>query len=136
MGKSAEEILEEVRLKAKKAAKVYNHCTPNETLGESIFMSGVDFVISAIEQQPLPVDGYREAAIEFAEWVNDSYTKVESLELKKWAWVNFKEEDVMLHGSDYHFTTLINEVGKTTEELYNLFLASPNQEQGEKQEQK
>lgn len=121
MGKSAEEILEEVRLKAKKAAKVYNHCTPNETLGESIFMSGVDFVISAIEQQPLPVGGYREAEQwkKFAEWTASEYWFYYT-NLKVWQ----KSFDDGIHDKF------------TTEQLYNLFKSSsPNQEQGEKQEQ-
>ena len=55
------------------------------------------------------------------EWIDDTYARVRSEELKKSAWVNCKEETVMLHGSDYHYTTLVKEKGITTEKLIEIY---------------
>lgn len=61
-------------------------------------------------------------AVAFLDWVSESgWILVSSEELGKDAWVNCKEEEVMAHGSDYHYTTLIKECGKSTSDLYNLF---------------
>ena len=66
-------------------------------------------------------------SIGFMNWLADSgWIEIESEELKKKAWVNCKEQEVLTHGSDWHYTTLINECSKTTSELYELFLQSQN----------
>ena len=84
-----------------------------------------------------PVDGYytienivevmdefsKFSSIEFYEWMLDNnWQAVYSEELKKRAYVDAEKNPVLVHGSDYHFTMLIKEHGKTLEELYNLFL--------------
>ena len=62
-------------------------------------------------------------AIEFAEWiVKFNWHIVHSVELKKYAYVNARSTNILTHGSDYHYTRLIKEHGKTTAELYTLFL--------------
>lgn len=66
----------------------------------------------------------KQESIGFAEWINGDYTEVESAELRRKAWVNFRENEVLVHGSDFHYTTLINEVGLTTEQLFELYLQS------------
>lgn len=62
----------------------------------------------------------------FAEWCEDNYTKVYSDELKKSAWVNVREETVLAHGSDYHYTTLIKESGRTTDQLVEKYFEQLN----------
>lgn len=57
----------------------------------------------------------------FVEWVDETYAMVHSDELKTSAWINCKEESVLVNGSDYHYTTLINEKGITTEKLIEIY---------------
>ncbi len=60
------------------------------------------------------------AAINFATWMEDNgWQCVYSKELKKRAYVDC---GVMKHGSDYHFTKIIKEHGKTLDELWELFV--------------
>lgn len=62
-------------------------------------------------------------ATKFATWLEDnSWKTVYSEELKKTAYVNTSENKILIHGSDYHFTMMINEHGKTIDELYEMFL--------------
>lgn len=62
-------------------------------------------------------------ATNFATWMEDNaWTAVYSEELKKRAWVDASKEKILLHGSDYHFTTLVKECGKSLDELYEMFL--------------
>ncbi|MFA7307602.1 MAG: hypothetical protein WC026_13120 [Hyphomicrobium sp.] len=68
------------------------------------------------------IETAKTVAIEFATWMEDNaWTAVYSKELKKRAYVDASKNTVLLHGSDYHFTKLINENGKTIDELYELF---------------
>lgn len=81
-------------------------------------------IVEWLSETPSEPDSIRVKgdAVEFAEWIEDnSYARIHSKELNKSAWVNCEEHDVMANGSDYHFTVLINQVGKTTEQLYNLY---------------
>lgn len=62
-------------------------------------------------------------AVNFATWMEDnSWVVVYSEELKIRAYVDGLKNDVLVNGSDYHYTKLINEHGKTLEELYEMFL--------------
>lgn len=68
------------------------------------------------------IDEYaKENAIGFMEWVSDGWVLIDSVRLGKSAWVNCMENKVYAHGSDLHYTTLINSVGKTTEQLYDIY---------------
>jgi len=63
------------------------------------------------------------ASTKFATWLSDnSWTVVDSKELKRRAYVNASKNTIYLNGSDYHYTKLINEHGKTIEELYDIFV--------------
>lgn len=71
------------------------------------------------------IDEYTKGtAIAFMEWVSDGWVLIDSRRLGKSAWVDCKENEVYANGSDLHYTTLIKDVGKTTEELYSLFIKS------------
>ena len=63
-----------------------------------------------------------ELGVEFAEWIADNFKRIKSIELNKSAWVNYKQNAILTHGSDYHFTILIKSVGLTTTELIDLFI--------------
>ncbi len=62
-------------------------------------------------------------AILFLDFVSDGWVLIDSKRLGISKWVNVKENKVYANGSDLHYTTLINDVGKTTEELFDLFYA-------------
>lgn len=64
---------------------------------------------------------------EILEWTEKDWTIVKSKELGTSAWINCKENDVMVHGSDYHYTKLIKEAGITTSQLIDRYF----QEQGQ-----
>lgn len=73
-------------------------------------------------ENPDTVEAVEQECIRFADWIQENgYTLVRSLELNKRAWVNCIENEVLVHGSDYHFTKLINEVGLTTKQLFTIF---------------
>lgn len=59
--------------------------------------------------------------INFGEWVGKNYCEVSSEKLNKTMWVNYVENTVLVNGSDEHFTRLVNEHGKTIEEVFNEF---------------
>ena len=58
-------------------------------------------------------------SVEFAIYVTNMYSKVLSKELRKYAYV--PHDLVLVNGSDYHFTKIINEHGKDIHELYSIF---------------
>ncbi len=61
-------------------------------------------------------------AVGFAEWIEDNkWVVVYSEELNKRAYVDASKEKVLLHGSDYHYTTLVRERGKSLIELFQLY---------------
>lgn len=67
------------------------------------------------------IDGFKAAkSCEFAEWTERNYSFV--ISKKKSAWVNANENTIYTHGSEYHFDKLVNEHGKTINELYAEFL--------------
>ena len=55
----------------------------------------------------------------FVEWVKDNYTEVRVG--NEWGWVNFHENTVLVHGSEYHYRCLLKE-SKTTDELIEEFI--------------
>lgn len=60
--------------------------------------------------------------VKFSTWIIDNgWECIYSEELSKRGWIDTSKHDVLTHGSDYHYTKLIKEHGKTTEELYELF---------------
>lgn len=62
-------------------------------------------------------------AINFATWIEDNvWVSVYSEELERRAYVDASQNKILVNGSDYHFTTLIKEHGKSIDELYDLFL--------------
>lgn len=67
-------------------------------------------------------EALKTTAINFSKFVEENYKLVTSEELNKSALVNRKENDIYTFGSDYHFTKLVNEHGKTYEQVYELFL--------------
>lgn len=67
---------------------------------------------------------HRKEAISFAEWVENRYASIYSKELDKSMYVDCIENDVLIHGSDYHFTQLITDHGKTIDQLFDLFTTS------------
>lgn len=67
------------------------------------------------------IESNKTSSIDFTIWMNKNYCEVDSVELKKSMWINIIENNVLTHGSDYHYTKLIKEHGKTIEELYDLF---------------
>ena len=68
-------------------------------------------------------DTVKMVAVNFATWLEDSdWTAVYSEELKKRAYVDSSKNKILVYGSDYHFTKLINEHGKTLDELYEMFI--------------
>ena len=63
-----------------------------------------------------------EKTSEFEKWLcNTSWKEICSKELKTRAYIDTSIYDVYLHGSDFHFTTLIKAHGKTLSELYEQF---------------
>lgn len=75
----------------------------------------------------------------FTEWVDESFCKVHSKKLNKSMWVNCIENPVYVHGSDEHFTELIEKHGKTIGELYDIFIEEERKRlisEKEKSEQK
>ena len=54
----------------------------------------------------------RQDSMEFSKWIVD----------EGWAYVNTRKNNVYMNGSAAHFTNLILTVGKTREELYDLFI--------------
>ncbi len=62
-----------------------------------------------------------EEAVKFAEWLIESYERVYSVELDKFAYVNCIENAILTHGNDYHFTKLINEHGETVQEAFAIY---------------
>lgn len=67
------------------------------------------------------IESNKTSSIDFTIWMNKNYCEVDSVELKKSMWINMIENNVLTHGSDYHYTKLIKEHGKTIEELYDFF---------------
>jgi hypothetical protein len=58
----------------------------------------------------------------FVTWMEDNaWTCVYSESLNKRAWVDASEHHILFHGSDYHYTKLIKEHGKSLEELTLLY---------------
>ena len=107
MKEAAEELIEEM-------LEDYNQ-TVNDMAKFKLNDREVKLFANAMEHHA------KQQAIGFLDFVNKEWTKVKSEELKTWAWVNYKENEVLLHGSDWHITTLINEVGITTDQLYTLY---------------
>ena len=65
----------------------------------------------------------KEAAIRFATWMEDNaWTCVWSQELHKRSYVDASRETILVNCSDFHYTTLVKEVGKTIDELWDLFV--------------
>lgn len=63
--------------------------------------------------------------IEFLDWVNHSgYESVYSKALDMIAWVDTNSHPIYQNGSDYHYTELVKNYGKTTDAIYNEFLKS------------
>lgn len=63
---------------------------------------------------------------EFTKWFEERYTLIESKKLKKCAYVDSITNDILIHGSDEHFTELIKNHGKTIEECYEIYKAKNN----------
>lgn len=69
------------------------------------------------------IETMKMVAVNFATWLEDNYwIAVYSEELKIRAYVDGLKNDILVNGSDYHYTKLINEHGKKIEELYEMFL--------------
>lgn len=119
--KSAEEIkIQETLMGLIIGNATAGNATPNPSEQKFVFtyddITRVSSIITHLLYKPLPVDGYR-GAIKFGQWLTlNDWTYLKS----KGYWVNEEREE-----SNETFTD---------QELYNLFLSSPNQEQGEKQE--
>lgn len=60
-------------------------------------------------------------AVEFFKWASPKYANIHSEKLNKSAWVSV-EHGILINGSDYHYTTLIEKHGQTIEDIYTKFL--------------
>ncbi len=62
------------------------------------------------------------SAIHFQNWIVDNdWQVVHSESLNKRAYVDSSTHDIFLHGSDLHYTNLIEKHGKTIQELFNIY---------------
>lgn len=76
-------------------------------------------IIKLLPSEPTEVKEGRE--VEFTDWVSDNYSRVYSDELKISKYVSL-DAPIYVHGSDSYRTQLIHTHGKTTKDLYQLFL--------------
>lgn len=67
-------------------------------------------------------------AVRFAEWFAVNYSLVHSERLDKKAWVNCNEHVIYIHGSDLHYTQLIENYGKKIEEIWQIYLKESRDE--------
>jgi hypothetical protein len=68
-------------------------------------------------------DTMKMLAVNFATWLEDNaWTAVYSEKLKKRAYVDASEVKIYVHGSDEHYTHLVQNRSKSIEELYELFI--------------
>lgn len=64
-----------------------------------------------------------ESALTFGAWlIKKKYILIYSKELKKELYINASEHDVLINGSDYHYTKLIEQEGKILQEVYDKFM--------------
>lgn len=62
--------------------------------------------------------------VDCIQWtIDNGWTLVHSKELGKSAYVNAHDHAIYIHGSDYHYTALIKQFGKSPEEIYEMFAA-------------
>lgn len=62
----------------------------------------------------------------FGPWLNEHYVLVTSKKMNHSAYVN-KAHDILIHGSDLHYTNLIIQHGKSVSDLFQEFLkTNPN----------
>lgn len=84
----------------------------------TVFVRNADKAISPI----YPPNQLMKEAIGFADWLYDTgWRAVDSVELDKRAWVDSSKHDILINGSDYHFTKLIKDHGKSLEDVYQLY---------------
>lgn len=61
-------------------------------------------------------------AINFVTYLEDNgWQCIYSEQLKKRAYVDSSKHSILVHGSDVHFTRLVQDHGKQLEELYDIF---------------
>lgn len=60
-------------------------------------------------------------AIGFTDWVEENYTMAHCKSTNEKAWID-NEIGVLINGSDSYFSRIISIHGKTTQELYDLYL--------------
>lgn len=98
----------------KKFEQAINNNVDVEKLGRGMIVSGIEEAAIACEAI------HKEECKIAMKWIMDNYTEIYSSELDKHAYVPV-DVGVLLHGSDYHYTELINKYGKTLDQLFDLF---------------
>lgn len=76
------------------------------------------------EAESIALEAARVQSIAFAKWMYENiYREIYSQKLDRHAFVSAKKHEVFIHGSDYHYTHLIEEHGKALEEVYQEYLS-------------
>lgn len=96
--------------------------TISKLFGEAEMICRIGYVAQKFFQKYF---NQKKQSIDFALWIECNYTMVHS-NTNASQWVN-KEHEVLVHGSDNYYNTLIKYHGKTTEEIFDIYILEKKQ---------